>query len=1019
MAKVRAYEAHLDLEIAAKNCGTGAGGFHAGNTCGQGGGAAGRKRRQKAGRNRRRQGPSTGVGANSRARARQKRGAHRNSRREWEGRIKVGHETPDHRIMRDDHAEARRDLAGDIRNERADLRETHQSDRRDLARSIRAERTEGRSEQRRDRRSMARRQKHEVGQLEAAQSRQMTRLDAHHAGQRSRSTKPEKHAEKHAAERERIAESHREGLDELRDTHRSERADLIGEQRTARQDDRDSHREQITDLRSSQRSDRHGQHVEQRTQIHDLHKEHRKERADLYREEAGSPPRKAYSFVNVKATPDADGVPSAQAILDAVLDELGHAEAWADGSLDGMTRLEVLHEVRLAGRRWFRAEAQAVLDELSGVAEKALFGKAKVVVGAFFDRATKYVREIIAAGLIAVAGPGPMIQQEAILEAYDQQVAIQVEYLDDFRKQVLAGSPPAIAIPAGSAAPTPTSGNPPAAPASAPMNGTFVSRAEMYGNAAWSAPQQIVRQAVSSLAIFDEEMREHLGEDTPCSTCAHQAAMGWQPIGTLRAIGDSICMSGCHCRFLFRKGNGGVPHIAGRGPLFDAAFGVDGKALGLIDWEAFLKAFTPCRDASGRFASCGGSAGQTKPKPGVKPESGSGGGKKPRKPKEPAAAKPKVPKPKKEPSKPKETKPPKGGKKPTEKPATKPVKEKPPKTEKPGKPEADKPSPGPKPLASPPSSVHTTGTPILPDRPMAERIDAYAKAGGNAKLEQLISLGNDVDRLKSRHQDAEIAYHDAKSKMKTNDFLDNASAKGVARREALKKLNEERWNLSRERDAAEETLAARATKFLELPSDESIKIKSGVSKLQGSPVAAQVDRVSSQLGSWVRKGEGRGVEAHWEPVPQGEGQRAFHRGVAAGGNNVSKLGATAGIQDKIIAHELGHAIEWQVPGVHEATQDFLKHRCGDEPMTTLRDIYPNSGYRPDEAGRKDDFGKVFDGPSAYYVGKTYKASAKNSEVLSMGIEALHSDPVGFATKDPEFAMFTLGCLDGSLRRPKK
>ena len=37
------------------------------------------------------------------------------------------------------------------------------------------------------------------------------------------------------------------------------------------------------------------------------------------------------------------------------------------------------------------------------------------------------------------------------------------------------------------------------------------------------------------------------------------------------------------------------------------------------------------------------------------------------------------------------------------------------------------------------------------------------------------------------------------------------------------------------------------------------------------------------------------------------------------------------------------------------------------------------------------------------------------EILSMGVELLYADPVGFAERDPEYFKFILGLLDGSIR----
>lgn len=246
----------------------------------------------------------------------------------------------------------------------------------------------------------------------------------------------------------------------------------------------------------------------------------------------------------------ASSVPTAQAILDGVLAEMGHAEAWGDGSLDGDARLGVLHEVRLAGRAWFRAEAQAVLD---GLGEKALFGGAKAKVGAFFGKAKKYVRELVLAGVLAVAGPGPANQTDAIVQATQQQVAEQIEYLEKFEEKIVSEDKP--------------------------LDGTFVANAEQYGNAAWGGTQAVVRAASIKSNIFNFERREHLGprsENDPCRVCAAQERLGQQPIGTLRAIGDSPCLCHCHCTFFFAVEAGGPEWIAGRGPLFEPAFGVTG-----------------------------------------------------------------------------------------------------------------------------------------------------------------------------------------------------------------------------------------------------------------------------------------------------------------------------------------------------------------------------------------------------------------------------------------------------------
>jgi hypothetical protein len=117
----------------------------------------------------------------------------------------------------------------------------------------------------------------------------------------------------------------------------------------------------------------------------------------------------------------------------------------------------------------------------------------------------------------------------------------------------------------------------------------------------------------------------------------------------------------------------------------------------------------------------------------------------------------------------------------------------------------------------------------------------------------------------------------------------------------------------------------------------------------------------------------------------------------------------------VIVHELGHHLEWHVPGVKKAAQEFLDHRCGSERPQRLAAIAPRGGYADDEVGRGDDFGKTFGREKAFYVGKTYKDGS--TEIVSMGVEKLYQDPVGFAQTDPEYCSFIVGILDGSLRKP--
>lgn len=103
-------------------------------------------------------------------------------------------------------------------------------------------------------------------------------------------------------------------------------------------------------------------------------------------------------------------------------------------------------------------------------------------------------------------------------------------------------------------------------------------------------------------------------------------------------------------------------------------------------------------------------------------------------------------------------------------------------------------------------------------------------------------------------------------------------------------------------------------------------------------------------------------------------------------------------------------IETRKPGVLQKVQDFLAYRVGDEqpvPMASVKGN-ANAGYGPSEMGRKDNFNRAMPLTTAYYVGKQYPDGA--TEVLSMGIQLLHDDPITFAAKDPEYFHFILSVL---------
>jgi hypothetical protein len=84
------------------------------------------------------------------------------------------------------------------------------------------------------------------------------------------------------------------------------------------------------------------------------------------------------------------------------------------------------------------------------------------------------------------------------------------------------------------------------------LNGTALARTNLYGEAARGTFEEM-RRRYERLMNGQEEEARILGEADHCEGCLDQAAMGWQPIGTLDPIGSEECLTHCHCSFAYRK----------------------------------------------------------------------------------------------------------------------------------------------------------------------------------------------------------------------------------------------------------------------------------------------------------------------------------------------------------------------------------------------------------------------------------------------------------------------------------
>ncbi len=155
--------------------------------------------------------------------------------------------------------------------------------------------------------------------------------------------------------------------------------------------------------------------------------------------------------------------------------------------------------------------------------------------------------------------------------------------------------------------------------------------------------------------------------------------------------------------------------------------------------------------------------------------------------------------------------------------------------------------------------------------------------------------------------------------------------------------------------------------------------------------------------SFVEKISGHQLAVDFEKTSSRAGTKTH-------GGNVINIGDVKGQTKEslieTIVHEMGHVIEGNNKDVRRMCNEFVSMRTRGEKEVDLEQF-----GMPGEMGKKDSFDKAFRESSAYYIGKTYPGA--ETEVLSMGIQKLYSDPKGFMEKDPQYAALVIMALKAS------
>lgn len=105
-------------------------------------------------------------------------------------------------------------------------------------------------------------------------------------------------------------------------------------------------------------------------------------------------------------------------------------------------------------------------------------------------------------------------------------------------------------------------------------------------------------------------------------------------------------------------------------------------------------------------------------------------------------------------------------------------------------------------------------------------------------------------------------------------------------------------------------------------------------------------------------------------------------------------------------HELGHHLEHSNKDILAKSIAFLERRTQGETRQSLRQLF-GYGYGSDEYAKPDKF-------MSAYMGKVYIRGGQidATEIVSMGLEYLYTDPVNFAKTDPDYFDFIIELIRG-------
>lgn len=239
-------------------------------------------------------------------------------------------------------------------------------------------------------------------------------------------------------------------------------------------------------------------------------------------------------------------------------------------------------------------------------------------------------------------------------------------------------------------------------------------------------------------------------------------------------------------------------------------------------------------------------------------------------------------------------------------------------------------------------------------------------------------------------------------------------AKAILRKNGIEAANQfysEQWNSKLEKlnKRADDVVSMVAREFLYVNNPSQFKKTTGgvvnpdnnkktgsLNEEQKTKILGGLEVFSKMVG--VDTVDGKQLSVTVIDSKSKKAGRSFYRG----GTSTVYMADRASLE--VVIHEAAHWLEESDPKIHAKVRDFFERRTAGEKWQKLSKLTGNKNYRDDEVAKPDKWPRP-------YMGKKTK-SDKNSEILSMGMEMMYKDPIGFAKKDPEYFAFMHDTLRG-------